>query len=279
MRTDNVVLVIVCVLGIALTALIIWRYWNLPVPKFVPQETKPQALHEALRTLAVFISAGALNGALVIGFGGRLVMRLAGAIAGDSAQGRKTDAEEIVGRITFGGSLGVLIFVGIFSGLFAGAAFLFLRRWLPSTNWQAGLIVSALMTGTLGVADPIDPNNVDFQILHPVLPILIAILVLAVLFGLGLGATTAMVNRWVSRLGKDWRSWFPHLFMVLPAFVGLQGLVTLLYLGSSTFLNGRVDAMLKNKAALLTGRVLLAIATAFSIAMTGNAFREILAAT
>lgn len=43
-------------------------------------------------------------------------MRLLAATAGDAAQGRRTEAEEIVGRITTGGSIGFIVFTGLFFG-------------------------------------------------------------------------------------------------------------------------------------------------------------------
>src|SRR5512133_2441024 len=50
--------------------------------------------------LVVAVASGATAGILAAGAGGRLVMRLLAVTAGADAQGRITEAEEIVGRIT-----------------------------------------------------------------------------------------------------------------------------------------------------------------------------------
>ncbi len=52
-------------------------------------------------------------GFLVPGLGGRLFMRVLAATSGSGAQGRLTEADEVVGDITFDGSLGFVIFVGL----------------------------------------------------------------------------------------------------------------------------------------------------------------------
>jgi hypothetical protein len=81
--------------------------------------------------LAVAMAAGATAGILGAGAGGRLVMRLLAVTAGADAQGRVTEAEEIVGRITVDGTIGFVVFTGLFVGLPSAAGYLLLRRWLP----------------------------------------------------------------------------------------------------------------------------------------------------
>lgn len=93
-------------------------------------------------TLAVVSGVG--SGLLVAGPGGRLAMRLLAATAGDAAQGRKTEAEEIVGRISVGGTIGLVIFVALFFGLATGVLFLLIRRWLPGGR-LGGLTYGALL--------------------------------------------------------------------------------------------------------------------------------------
>jgi len=89
------------------------------------------------------------------------------ATAGDAAQGRETEAEEIVGRITTGGSIGFIIFTGLFFGLATGALYLVIMRWLPPGR-LGGLAYGLLL---LSVAAPrIDPlrgDKPDFGIVGP----------------------------------------------------------------------------------------------------------------
>src|SRR5215218_3480773 len=66
--------------------------------------------------LAVALLSGAAAGILAAGAGGRLVMRLLAVTAGADAQGQITEAEQIVGRITVDGTLGFVVFTGLFFG-------------------------------------------------------------------------------------------------------------------------------------------------------------------
>ncbi len=55
------------------------------------------------------VASGVGAGLLVAGAGGRLAMRLLAAMAGEGAQGRVTEADEIVGQISAGGTLGFMV--------------------------------------------------------------------------------------------------------------------------------------------------------------------------
>src|SRR5687768_14028322 len=61
------------------------------------------------RTALVF-GCGAGAGVLMAGAGGRLVMRLLAFTAPEAAQGRITEADEIVGQISMDGTTGFIIF-------------------------------------------------------------------------------------------------------------------------------------------------------------------------
>src|SRR5262245_21326831 len=110
---------------------IAWRGRRLPVyeARTLPSTPGASAL-DALRTLSAMLGAGAVAGFLVAGLGGRLFMRLMAATSGDAVQGRLTEAEEVVGDITFNGTLGFIIFIGIFFPAAAGLAYLGLRHFL-----------------------------------------------------------------------------------------------------------------------------------------------------
>ena len=69
-------------------------------------------------------------------------MRLLAVTAGDEAQGRITEAEEIVGEITVDGTIGFIVFNGIVGGVLAAAIYLVIRRLLPP-RWLGGLAFGA----------------------------------------------------------------------------------------------------------------------------------------
>ncbi|HUR49845.1 MAG TPA: hypothetical protein VMY88_10025 [Acidimicrobiales bacterium] len=120
-----------------------------------------------LRGVAVALVGGIWAGALVTGPAIRLIMRLLAATAGDAAQGRRTEADEIVGSIDLDGTFGLYIFGGLLSGLASGFIYLLIRRWLPAG--RAGGVVFGLFHLILLATriDPLRPDNVDFALVGP----------------------------------------------------------------------------------------------------------------
>jgi hypothetical protein len=66
-----------------------------------------------LRGVAIALVGGFWAGALVTGPAVRLIMRLLAVTAGDDAQGRITEADEVVGRIKLDGTIGLYVFGGV----------------------------------------------------------------------------------------------------------------------------------------------------------------------
>jgi hypothetical protein len=118
-----------------------------------------------LRALGGCLLAGLVVGIVIAGLGSRLVMRLL-ALADPDAAGTTTENGNVVGEITAGGTLALVVFVGIPSGVLAGLIVYVVRRWLPSRQpWRAfafSAVLLALLGGTV-----IDPHNIDFRLLEP----------------------------------------------------------------------------------------------------------------
>jgi hypothetical protein len=119
----------------------------------------------ALRPLGGCLAAGLAVGIVVAGLGSRLVMRVL-AIADPDAEGSFTENGNQVGDITLGGTAGLLVFIGIPTGVLAGLIVFAVRRWLPAGQPWRGLAFSAILLALLG-GTVIDPDNVDFRILEP----------------------------------------------------------------------------------------------------------------
>ena len=182
------------------------------------------------------MGAGVLAGLLVLGLGGRLVMRLLAATSGRTAQGRLTEAGERVGEITTDGTIGFLLFVGVGGGLVTAIAFLLVRRWLPSTAGPAGLVAGVLLIGTLGVSDPFSPDNVDFAILRPTWLAIVAVAVTGLLFATTYTAIAARLDHLAA--GRDRRRWLPCgslVLLLLPPFA----LFAIVYVGGRVAAQGR----------------------------------------
>jgi hypothetical protein len=134
------------------------------------REERPSARAVALRYLrgvGVALVGGFWAGLLVTGPAIRLIMRLLAVTGGDDAQGRITEADEVVGRIDVGGTIGLVIFGGILPGLLSGAVYLVCRRFLPGgrlTGVAFGLLHLVVLATRL---DPLRPDNPDFDIVGP----------------------------------------------------------------------------------------------------------------
>jgi hypothetical protein len=72
-----------------------------------------------------------------------------------------------VGRISVGGIVGFFLFIGVPFGVAAAAAYLLLRRWLPSGR-AGGLALGTLLLLVVGNRiDPLRANNPDFSLVGP----------------------------------------------------------------------------------------------------------------
>ena len=195
MRPDNLLLVAICGAAVLAAATIAWRGRRLPVVAARDMPTSPSpAAFDALRSLACALTAGFIAGLLVVGLGGRLVMRVLAATSGAGAQGRFTDAGERVGEITLGGSIGFFIFAGLLIPLASSLVFIPLRRILPRPAWISGSLFGLLLLATFGVGDPLSPDNVDFVILSPTWLAVTLVCVTALLFGVTFSAIVARLD-------------------------------------------------------------------------------------
>jgi hypothetical protein len=144
-----------------------------------------------LRSLAGCVAAGVVVGLVVAGLGSRVVMRVL-ALADSDARGTVTEAGNRVGEITAGGTLALILFVGIPAGVAAGLIVFLVRRWLPSRLVWRGLALSlvllALLAGTV-----IDADNIDFRLLEPSG---LAVALFGVLFFLAGYALAMLADRW-----------------------------------------------------------------------------------
>jgi hypothetical protein len=140
-----------------------------------------QSLIGLARHISVAGIAGLITGMLVGGVGGRLFMRIAGA-ANPGARGRTTEAGFTVGRITLDGTLGLVVFVGLFVGVGGAVLYIIFRPWLHRAGkWRGvafGVLLFAIGSAT---SDILNPDNVDFLILGN------GGLLVAMIFGLFIG--------------------------------------------------------------------------------------------
>jgi hypothetical protein len=180
-----------------------------------------EAFRRTLWWANVSLPAGITAGILFAGAGGRLVMRLLAATSPEE-QGRLTEANETIGEITFNGTIGFIVFAGLFAGLSAALLYSVLQRWLPS-GWLGGAIFGSLLLVGLSSVEPLRADNRDFQILGPGWLSVLAFGLLAVLHGMLVAAAAGRLSRAIPLLCRTRDLW---------AYVPLLGSLLLLLLAA-----------------------------------------------
>ncbi len=110
------------------------------------------------------IGAGAIIGLIVAGGGSRIVMRIL-ALANEHTTGLLTDNGNIVGEVTGGGTL-VLIIRGAVMGAGGGLFYVLARRWLPAP-FLPRAVVFAVLGFLITAAQTLDETNPDFLLFGP----------------------------------------------------------------------------------------------------------------
>lgn len=276
--------VVVCVGLLALGVLLTIRWGRLAVRSPWADDELSNAVQPAgvvlrryLWCLDVAVVSAIGTGVLVAGAGGRLVMRLLAVTADAAAQGRLTEAEEVVGRITVDGTIGFVVFSGLFAGLATAPLYLVVRRWLPDGRLGGVVYGLVLLVVAATRIEPLRADNPDFGLVGPGGVALAAFASLVLLHGMAMAAIAGRVSRAVPLLARDRRTWFSHvpLLVLLPAF---PAAVFVALVGAATVGLSRLRplvAWLRSPAATTVGRVALAAGAAVALPGFVSAVAEI----
>lgn len=277
-----VVMAVLLAVGLVLTvrwggaAYIPWPGDRSRVVEMVSPESVPPADDERpslkdaalcyLRGVGVALVGGFWAGALVTGPAMRLIMRLLAVTAGDDAQGRITEANEVIGQIELGGTLGLVVFGGILPGLLSGGLYLVVRRWLPAG--RAGGVVFGLLHLVVGATrvDPLRADNIDFELVGPAWLAVLTFGVAAIVHGM---AVVAIANRFSATFpaAADDRAARTRaaLPLVLPALFLIPGIgfagppIALGFLFTLAVTRLRnASSIVRSRGVLIAGRVALA---------------------
>ncbi|HYZ92012.1 MAG TPA: hypothetical protein VFA34_06405 [Actinomycetota bacterium] len=211
---SKVIVTVICSAAIAGALAIVVRWGRLD-SSFRAEEP---GIASAVRRLCVLEVSGIIAGALVGGLGSRLMMRIMAATSGAAAQGRVTEADEIVGRVTQEGTVGLLLFVGIGFGLVGAMMLAVVGRFLFRRAWLGGMVLGILALGIFARTDPLSPDNSDFTILSPVALAVGMICALFVLYGMTVVSLSARLERSFPRLEWKARSLVAYIPLLLLAF-------------------------------------------------------------
>jgi hypothetical protein len=275
--------ILVCAVLMALGAVAAARWGHLAVvPPWtaVPESAPPDVRSSAKRFLwylDLVVVSGLASGLVAAGAGGRLVMRLLAVTAGDQAQGHITEADEVVGRITADGTIGFIIFVGLFGGLVVGGLYMVLRRWLPATRLGALVFGVFLLVVFATRIEPLRANNPDFGLVGPGWLALIAFSALVVFHALVLAAIAGRVSCSLPVVSRQRRTVAVYLPLLLLLVTGPFLLVILA--GAALVIMAlqhlAIAAWWRSSAAVTAGRLLLVAVAVIALPGFVRAVRDI----
>jgi hypothetical protein len=258
--------VVACVLLVLAGLLTVIRWGGLAVQSPpTPAGTARQlpvglVVRHYLWYVTVALTAGVTAGILAAAAGGRLVMRLLAVTAGPAAQGQITEANEIVGRISVGGTVGFFLFIGVPFGVAAAAAYLLLRRWLPSRR-AGGLALGTLLLLVVGTRiDPLRANNPDFSLVGPAWVAVVAFLALGLFHGMVVAALAGRYSRALPLVASRSRAIaaYAPLLLLIPLFLVIPVIIAAGLVAGVVSQIRPVVALWHDRRVVTVGRVALA---------------------
>ena len=211
-----------------------WRGYRLSLPTWAaPVDGGRARPGRAFAWLAaVALLTGLLVGVLVVGPAGRLAMRLLAATSPE-AQGRTTEADQVVGQITLSGTLAFFIFVGVPFGLAVGVAYALAAFILPRGMAGGAVFGGASLVVFGSTLDPLRSDNPDFEIVGPSWLSVTVFLVMAVLTGM---LTAPIAGRFGAALAypkKWWAVWMVPVGVVAVAVLATVPVALVAALGGA----------------------------------------------
>jgi hypothetical protein len=224
--------------------------------------TLADAVRRELRTVGIVASVGILTGVVVGGVGSRLAMRAIAATSDPRLDGVLTSDREPIGDITLDGTIGLVLFVGVFGGVLLGVGYLLLRSFLPD-DLRVRAACAAGLVWCVGASTMFDSSDFDFRMLEPGW---LSIVMFSAIF---------LVAGWVAAAGIEvaLRSWpapgraaawrYAPALLLLPFFplLGLLLVVALVRAVQQVVPSGRAPLALvvAGRVALVVGAVVLAV--------------------
>src|SRR5215213_6946438 len=284
--------IVVCIVLVLVGLVAVVRWGGLAVePPPTPAQAAPGAtdpppvslvVRRYLWYLAVALLSGTAAGILAAGAGGRLVMRLLAVTAGADAQGQITEAQEIVGRITVDGTIGFVVFTGLFLGLPSAAGYLLLRRWLPAGR-AAGLAYGALLLVVAGTRlEPLRRSNPDFDLVGPGWVSVVAFTMLVLFHGMLVAALAGRLSRAVPLLAARPGAIAVHAPLLLLVLPGPSVALVLIIVGVLVVLVSRIPtvvAAVHARPLVVVGRVALTVVALVAFPGFASAVVDILGRT
>ncbi len=178
--------------------------------------------------------AGLLTGLLVVGIGGRIVMRAAALLVPEAA-GRLTDNGNQIGEITLSGTLNLLLAGGLFFGLLGATIWVVISPWIPGGFRTRAVLAMPTAVSLTGVA-LVQARNPDFQLLRHDATTVVLLLALVAVAGLAIAGFDAWLDRRLPSAGASGPVDAIYLAVALAGGILIFPLVVLTYLAGETAL-------------------------------------------
>ena len=186
------------------------------------------SLIDLLRRLSILGLASVISGVLVGGVGGRIVMAISAAAAQPEAIGRLTENGNRIGEFTIGGTVGLIVFVGLLGGMAASITVVASEPVVRRIGPLSGPIIGATVLATVGSGTF---DSFDFRILEPAGLNVAMFLGLLVLFGVMILVAARLLDRWMPAASE--RSW--PVYLTIVALGSLPLLTNILFFTSRDF--------------------------------------------
>lgn len=263
-------IMIVCgvLLLAGLAAGIAWSGTSFESPSMETELSAAEVARRYAWYVAITLTAGIAAGITVIGAGGRLAMRLLAVTAGDDAQGRLTEADEIVGAVTVDGTVGFVVFNGIFGGVILGTLYLVVRRALPAGRLGGVAYGLGLLVVGGSVVDPLRRDNPDFDIVGPGWVAVLVFVAVAIGFGLAIEGLTSRMSRWLPLPSTERRTLLQFALPGAVAVIAFTVTAIAVMVGALAVVVTRwrtVVDVVRSRRWVSLGRVLLVVVVVLSL--------------
>ncbi|MGN6780878.1 MAG: hypothetical protein ACTHJH_05190 [Marmoricola sp.] len=251
-----------------------WRGCDLELPTWATREERGggTAMLALVWLTGVGISTGLLVGALVVGPAGRLVMRLLAATSPE-AQGRITEADQVVGRITFEGTVGFVVFVGLPFGVVMGLLYAFAHVCLPRGPAGGALLGAAALVVFGSTVDPLREGNPDFGLVGPGWLAVLTFSAMALLCGALTAPFAGRVGSALSGPRRWWIAWMLPLDLLLVAALAVApAALAVVVVVSAGFVAALSVPPARRQVVWRRGRRALQVALAAAVAVTAPGF-------
>lgn len=178
--------------------------------------------------MALLGLASLVSGVVVGGIGGRLVMSISARAAGAEMAGRVTENGNVIGEFTVGGTIALIVFVGLLGGMLASVGVVASDPWLQWLGPLRGVGFGLVVLTAYGY-DTFD--SIDFLILNPVSLNVAMFLGLIVGFGLAVVGFQYLFDR---RLPEPADTEQPG-WMIVVGLGSLPLLMSVLFFTSESF--------------------------------------------